>query len=158
MLFIFSTPELIRNLWQLKTAVFPHWCLICAVPLFTFFKVRLQWIYAQIIFMDGFNGQEVSVRIILFGQMKLDHTQLFFKKNIEFDKLKNLANLDHTCIIWQNIIADILTLSHFVHFKLKQGELKEKKLNLLLLFGVFYLKLAHFKAYWLLNIFQFLLI
>jgi hypothetical protein len=31
-LFIFSTPELIRNLWQLKTAVFLHWCLICAVP------------------------------------------------------------------------------------------------------------------------------
>ncbi len=25
-------PELIRNLWQLKTAVFMHWCLIHAVP------------------------------------------------------------------------------------------------------------------------------
>jgi hypothetical protein len=33
MLFIFSTPELIRNLWQLKTAIFLHWCLIHAVPL-----------------------------------------------------------------------------------------------------------------------------
>ncbi len=33
MLFILSTPELIRNLWQLKTAVFLHWCLLCAVPL-----------------------------------------------------------------------------------------------------------------------------
>ena len=33
MLFIFSTPELIRKLWQLKKAVFLHWCLICAVPL-----------------------------------------------------------------------------------------------------------------------------
>jgi hypothetical protein len=33
MLFIFSTPELIRHLWQLKTAVFLHWCLIHAVPL-----------------------------------------------------------------------------------------------------------------------------
>jgi hypothetical protein len=30
MLFIFSTPELIRNLWQLA---FLHWCIICAVPL-----------------------------------------------------------------------------------------------------------------------------
>ncbi len=30
---IFSTPELIRNLWQFKTAVFLHWCLICAIPL-----------------------------------------------------------------------------------------------------------------------------
>jgi hypothetical protein len=33
MLFIFSTPELIRNLWQLKTAVFLHWCLLRGVPL-----------------------------------------------------------------------------------------------------------------------------
>ncbi len=28
--FIFSTPVLTRHLWQLKTAVFLHWCLICA--------------------------------------------------------------------------------------------------------------------------------
>ncbi len=27
------TPGLITNLWQLKTAVFLHWCLLCAVPL-----------------------------------------------------------------------------------------------------------------------------
>ncbi len=33
MLFIFSKPVLIRHLWQLKTAVFLHWCLICAVLL-----------------------------------------------------------------------------------------------------------------------------
>jgi hypothetical protein len=29
----FSTPELIRHLWKLKTIVFLHWCLICAVLL-----------------------------------------------------------------------------------------------------------------------------
>jgi hypothetical protein len=28
-----SNPYFNRNLWQLKTAVFLHWCLICAVPL-----------------------------------------------------------------------------------------------------------------------------
>ncbi len=28
MLFIFSIPVLIRNLWQLKTVVFLHWCII----------------------------------------------------------------------------------------------------------------------------------
>ena len=33
MLFIFSTPVLIRYLCQLKTVVFLHWCLLCAVPL-----------------------------------------------------------------------------------------------------------------------------
>jgi hypothetical protein len=32
MLFIFSTPELIRNLLLLKTVVFLHWCLIRALP------------------------------------------------------------------------------------------------------------------------------
>jgi hypothetical protein len=30
--FIFSTPVLIRHLWQLKTAVFLYRCLICIVP------------------------------------------------------------------------------------------------------------------------------
>jgi len=33
MLLIFSTPVLIRHRWQLKTVVFLHWCLICAVLL-----------------------------------------------------------------------------------------------------------------------------
>ncbi len=33
MLFIFSTPVLIRHLWQLKTVVFLLWCLISAVLL-----------------------------------------------------------------------------------------------------------------------------
>ncbi len=32
MLFIFSTPGLIRHRWQLKTVVFLHWCLIRTVP------------------------------------------------------------------------------------------------------------------------------
>jgi hypothetical protein len=31
--YFFSTPVLIRHLWQLKTVVFLHWCLMCAVPL-----------------------------------------------------------------------------------------------------------------------------
>ncbi len=34
MLFIFSTPVFIRHLWQLKTLVFLHRCLIRAVPFF----------------------------------------------------------------------------------------------------------------------------
>ncbi len=31
MLFIFSTPVLIRHQWQLKTVVFMHWCQIIVV-------------------------------------------------------------------------------------------------------------------------------
>ncbi len=30
---LFSTPVLIRQLWQLKTVAFLHWCLICIVLL-----------------------------------------------------------------------------------------------------------------------------
>ncbi len=33
MFFLFSTPGLDKNLLQLKTAVFLHWCLLRAVPL-----------------------------------------------------------------------------------------------------------------------------
>jgi hypothetical protein len=50
MLFIFSTPELIRNLWQLNAAVFLHWYLIRAVPLTPlrgFLKYRAQFLSEQ---------------------------------------------------------------------------------------------------------------
>ncbi len=40
MLFIFTTPVIIRHLWQLNTVVFLHWCLIDAV-LFRFFRFVL---------------------------------------------------------------------------------------------------------------------
>ncbi len=40
MKFIFSMPVLIRHLWQLKTVVFLHWCLICTVPII---EVALKW-------------------------------------------------------------------------------------------------------------------
>ncbi len=40
MYFIFSTPVFIRHLWQLKTVVFLHWCLICAVLLMTLVKAK----------------------------------------------------------------------------------------------------------------------
>ncbi len=39
MLFIFSTPVLIRHLWQLKTDSFLHWCLIRAVLFNAILKV-----------------------------------------------------------------------------------------------------------------------
>ncbi len=53
----FSTPELIRNLWQLKTAVFLHWCLISAVPFFcpNLFKL-FTWTKFYTIFYCLFKG------------------------------------------------------------------------------------------------------
>ncbi len=37
MLFIFSTPDLIRHLWELKKVAYLHWCLIQAVLLTSLF-------------------------------------------------------------------------------------------------------------------------
>jgi hypothetical protein len=51
MLFIFSTPELIIDMWQLKTAVFLHWCLICAVPFNN--SHRINWTYCKRGFLEN---------------------------------------------------------------------------------------------------------
>jgi hypothetical protein len=48
MLLIFSTPVLIRHLWQLKTVVFPHWCQICAV----LFKSQSEMSYHMTLISD----------------------------------------------------------------------------------------------------------
>jgi hypothetical protein len=37
--FNFLTPVLIRHLWQLKTVVFQHWCLLRTVPFPTDFEI-----------------------------------------------------------------------------------------------------------------------
>ncbi len=44
MLFIFSTPVLVRHLWQLKTVVFLHWCLIRA-DLLSFCQLAISYTY-----------------------------------------------------------------------------------------------------------------
>ena len=41
MLFIFSTPVLIRHLWQLNTVVYPHWCIILCGSI----KINYFWTY-----------------------------------------------------------------------------------------------------------------
>ncbi len=41
MLSIFSTPVLIRQLWQLKIVIFLHWCLIHAVVLLKKYHFKL---------------------------------------------------------------------------------------------------------------------
>jgi hypothetical protein len=45
MLFIFSTPEFIRNLWQLKTAVFLHWLLVVGLvgPFYETYFSKILW-------------------------------------------------------------------------------------------------------------------
>ncbi len=54
MLFNFSTPVLIRHLWQPKTVVFLHWCLICAVLLQFTIVNRDVWIVVELKFKSNF--------------------------------------------------------------------------------------------------------
>jgi hypothetical protein len=47
MFFNFSTPVLIRHLWQLKTVVFLHWCLKLSVVLAMFFFYNTVYLWGQ---------------------------------------------------------------------------------------------------------------
>jgi hypothetical protein len=58
MLFIFLTPELIRNPRQLKTAVFLHWCLIRAVPFDT----------SDLFYICGINVQAQTNKLVCFSK------------------------------------------------------------------------------------------
>ncbi len=56
MLFIFSTPIIIKHLQQLKTAVFLHWWLIHAIP--------LQFCYMSVAFLNlVFNVKGISIQL-----------------------------------------------------------------------------------------------
>jgi hypothetical protein len=75
MLFIFSTPVLIRHLWQFKEVVFLHWCLICAAPLpkwesECFYSAKFPWfcpktskmeMNPQRLYFFSFQGAKVGI-------------------------------------------------------------------------------------------------
>ncbi len=68
MLFIFSTPALIRHLWQHKTSIFLHWSLIRAVPLRSanLFK---DWSICQV------KGSAPGVNVAIYGR-NFGHNEL----------------------------------------------------------------------------------
>ncbi len=86
MLFMFSTLELIRHLWQLKTVVFLHWCLICAVLLNPSCKVG-NWIIGFFIFRYQFQIMRPKFTKFERGQKA---TEIFWNY---INKSKNLRNL-----------------------------------------------------------------
>ncbi len=113
MLFVFSIPELIRHLWQLKTVVFLHCYLICVVVLAGTLLSQPQispnfcqslsqsnvWVcnYVQDHFPLGFIGQGVSMKILLFGQVAPKYV---FKNNCvwqiwKFRPTQTLNNFYH---------------------------------------------------------------
>ncbi len=47
----FLTPVLIIYLWQLKTIVFLHWCLICAVLLIVFHILTRKWVFKTYVYI-----------------------------------------------------------------------------------------------------------
>ncbi len=75
MLFIFSTPELIRHLWQLRTIVFLHQCLICSVPLPGTNTLSL-WSGASGTNKFSFMAQYVCVNIVKLFSSSLCYGQI----------------------------------------------------------------------------------
>jgi hypothetical protein len=65
MLFIFSATVLIRHLWQLKTVVFLHYCLIHAVLL-------------KISFLDAAERQQQQQQLKVFNYIKKYAIYLFW--------------------------------------------------------------------------------
>ncbi len=69
MLLIFSTIVLIRHLWQFKTVVFLHWCLIRAPPL-TFvvhwFSMQLLYVRLRVYIQLPLGTKRKCLRIIMF--------------------------------------------------------------------------------------------
>ncbi len=65
MLFIFSTPVLIRHLWQLKTVFFLHWCLIFAVLLVSLCSTLTAHVCSLSMWMKWSLWREVV--ILLYG-------------------------------------------------------------------------------------------
>jgi hypothetical protein len=76
MLFIFSTPVFIRHQWQLKTVVFMHRCLICAVLLSNALAYCSVLLIAK---EEGFAGQMAEG---LKGSIGLTKETLVVKENI----------------------------------------------------------------------------
>jgi hypothetical protein len=79
-MFIFSTPVLIRQLWQLKTIVFLHRCLICAAlfPILSFqnmtthtFKSQVERVIKYSIF------QQSNLHTFLAQKIKNTSTDIF---------------------------------------------------------------------------------
>jgi hypothetical protein len=90
MLFMFSTLELIRHLWQLKTVVFLHWCLICAFLLNQSCKVG-NWIIIDF-FIFWYQFQIMRPKFTKFerGQKA---TKIFWNYINESKILRNLTKV-----------------------------------------------------------------
>jgi hypothetical protein len=81
MLFLFSTPELIRNLWQLKTAVYLYWCLTCAVPFF-FSIFDLKFLANLSDYLNFYSFQIFTFFHIVVSRLtRKSETSFFQKKN-----------------------------------------------------------------------------
>jgi hypothetical protein len=121
MLFIFQTPELIRNLWQLKTAVFLHWCLIRAVLL----KHQAGWLRCK--------DQVVYIRVegsaIIFKRSYLDKVEIVSWKQLTIIDLNCCQKIAH-CNKLQWLLLSVIS-SLILYIKTAQGPTKVEALSTL---------------------------
>jgi hypothetical protein len=80
MFFNFSTPVLIRHLWQLKTVVFLHWCLKLAVVLAMIFSTMLYIFWVETLAM-GLNDWLAHIRKLSQGETTENHCNLLNSEN-----------------------------------------------------------------------------
>ncbi len=79
MLFIFSTPELSRHLWQFKTVVFFHRCLICFV------------LFGQFI---SYEGNEVLCVVLLGPFISYEENEVLWSWLVKYDWV-NISNFSY---------------------------------------------------------------
>ncbi len=87
-------PELIRHLWQLKTVVFLHWCLICVVLMWQIYF----WLYFVVLLKSDLEVQQT-------------HLWLIFSQASFFYNIDNWVQIFWTKTIWPKDILVDLTIS-----------------------------------------------
>ncbi len=89
---MFTTPMLIRHLWQLKTVVFLNWCLICADLSRALRQNKLhqcQWAFKNILF---FLLYAAPILLFYVGKFLASLNELYSKHSIEKSKNSTVTN------------------------------------------------------------------
>ncbi len=115
MKFIFSTPVLIRHLWQLKTVVFRHWCLILTVtlsPLLVAAKLQiynsillrwsLVWMNPQFLSQINWTGWTKSIKFLTFNCSSFPQ---HLRTGATVIKLLNFLTIKLECLTLRNNTA-----------------------------------------------------
>ena len=153
MQFIFSTPVLIRHLWQLETLVFLHWCIILAVLLI---KQRHRFVIAglafcQPVFSNFQPIQYLRARVRAYLQRGdiwvIPSSRLQLKQAIVFVLILKTFGFILLSLLYSLSLSLSLYLSHTLSLFLSLSAVSYT-VSLLSTFFYFNLKWSRLLAYW----------